>query len=140
MYILIVFCSVHHRMRIVSGKSCREKSKHVYYVHSLFFINLTIYDLMWKNVVELDMPQMTIWHMRIACWILKATYTHSKYAILIAFQCIIGCTNVPQSYAMHTLPLVRVCYMIYIYMCIDCTVSTSCTYTWQTYIVNLTFS
>ena len=28
---------------------------------------------------------MTIWRMRIACWILKATNTHSDYVILIAF-------------------------------------------------------
>jgi hypothetical protein len=28
---------------------------------------------------------MTIWHMRIACWILKATNTHSEYVIFIAF-------------------------------------------------------
>jgi len=29
--------------------------------------------------------QMTIWRMRIACWIPKATNTSSEYAILIAF-------------------------------------------------------
>jgi hypothetical protein len=28
---------------------------------------------------------MTIWCMRIACWIPKATNTHSQYVILIAF-------------------------------------------------------
>jgi hypothetical protein len=28
---------------------------------------------------------MAIWRMRIACWILKATDTHSDYIILIAF-------------------------------------------------------
>jgi hypothetical protein len=28
---------------------------------------------------------MTIWRMRIACWILKATNTHSEYEIPIAF-------------------------------------------------------
>jgi len=28
---------------------------------------------------------MTIWRMRIACWIPKATNTHSQYVILIAF-------------------------------------------------------
>jgi len=30
---------------------------------------------MWKNVVEQDKPQMTIWCMRIACWIPKTTNT-----------------------------------------------------------------
>jgi hypothetical protein len=28
---------------------------------------------------------MTIWRMRIACWIPNATGTHSEYVILIAF-------------------------------------------------------
>jgi hypothetical protein len=28
---------------------------------------------------------MTIWRMRIACWIPKATNTHSQYVILISF-------------------------------------------------------
>jgi len=39
---------------------------------------------MWKNVVEPDMPQMTIWHICIACWMPKATNTYSEYVILIA--------------------------------------------------------
>jgi hypothetical protein len=41
---------------------------------------------------------MTTWHMRIACWITKATSTHSEYVILIAFYCKNGCTNAPQCY------------------------------------------
>ena len=28
---------------------------------------------------------MTIWRMRMACWIIMATDTHSEYVILIAF-------------------------------------------------------
>ena len=40
---------------------------------------------MWKNIVQPDRPQMTIWRMRIACWIPKATNTHSEYVILIVF-------------------------------------------------------
>ena len=40
---------------------------------------------MYKNFVEPGRRQMTIWCMRIACWILKATNTHSKYVILTAF-------------------------------------------------------
>jgi hypothetical protein len=38
-----------------------------------------------KNVVELDRPQLTIWRMRITCWIPKATNTHSEYVIRYAF-------------------------------------------------------
>jgi hypothetical protein len=40
---------------------------------------------MWKNAVQPGRPQMTIWHMRIASGILKATNTYSEYVILIAF-------------------------------------------------------
>jgi hypothetical protein len=40
---------------------------------------------MWKNTVEPDRPQMTKWSTRIACWIPKATNTHSEYVILISF-------------------------------------------------------
>jgi len=38
-----------------------------------------VYEIMWKNTVELDTPQMKIWRMRIACWIPKSTNTHSAY-------------------------------------------------------------
>ena len=42
---------------------------------------------MWKNVVERVSPQMTVWRMRIACWIPKATNSHTDTGcvILIAF-------------------------------------------------------
>jgi len=40
---------------------------------------------MWKNVVEPDGPQMAVWHMCIACWIPKATNTHSEDVMLIVF-------------------------------------------------------
>jgi len=33
---------------------------------------------MWKNTVQPDRPQMAIWRMRTACWIPKATDTHSQ--------------------------------------------------------------
>ena len=36
-------------------------------------------------MVEPGRPQMTIWRMCIACWVPKATNTHSEYVILIAF-------------------------------------------------------
>ena len=40
---------------------------------------------MLKNTVQPGRPQMTIWHMRIACRIHKATDTHSECVILIVF-------------------------------------------------------
>ena len=39
---------------------------------------------MWKNDVEPDRPQITIWCMCIACRMPKATNTHTECVILIA--------------------------------------------------------
>jgi len=50
-----------------------------------FFRTCAIYEIMWKNIVEMGRPQMTVWCMHIACWIPEATNTHSDYVILIAF-------------------------------------------------------
>jgi len=40
---------------------------------------------MWQNNAHPGRPQMTIWRMHTACWLPKATNTHSVYVILIAF-------------------------------------------------------
>jgi len=32
---------------------------------------------LWKNILKPGMPLMTIWRMRIACWINKAIDTHT---------------------------------------------------------------
>ena len=40
--------------------------------------NRAVYEAMWKNTVQPVTPQMTIWRMRIARWIPKATHTHSQ--------------------------------------------------------------
>ena len=39
---------------------------------------LAVYEIMWKNIIESDRPQMAIWLVRIANWIPKATNTHSE--------------------------------------------------------------
>jgi len=40
---------------------------------------------MWENMVEPHMSQMMVQCMCFACWISKATDTHSEYEIIIAF-------------------------------------------------------
>ena len=50
-----------------------------------FFDNRAVYEIMWENNVERGRPQMTIWRMRIICWIPKATDTHSENLILTDF-------------------------------------------------------
>jgi hypothetical protein len=73
------------RMRNVSDNSCREnQNKHFLFI--FFVLNSAFYEITWKNIVETDRPQMTIWRMRIACWVTEATDTHSEYVILIALS------------------------------------------------------
>ena len=39
--------------------------------------NCAVYEIIWKNVVEPDRPQMTIWGMYFAFWMPKATHTQN---------------------------------------------------------------
>jgi BarA-like signal transduction histidine kinase len=58
-------------------KVVEEFTKH-FYIQWLFFLleNRAVYEIMWKNIVERDRPQMTISHKRVACWIItKARHT-----------------------------------------------------------------
>jgi hypothetical protein len=57
-----------------------------HFVFSKFFFpeNRVVCEIMWKNIVQPDMTQMTVRRMHIACWISKATDTHSEYVIFIA--------------------------------------------------------
>jgi len=41
------------------------------------------------------------WHMHFACWITKATDTHTEYVTLV-FNCNSGFMNVPQIYVTYT--------------------------------------
>jgi len=44
-----------------------------------------VHEIMWKNTVEPDRPQVTKWLIPIPCWVSKDTNTHSEYVIGIAF-------------------------------------------------------
>ena len=60
-----------------------------------FFENHAVYEIMWKNIVEIGRSHMTIWRMRNACWIHKATKTYLDFAVLFTFplqQCLHECT------------------------------------------------
>jgi len=46
-----------------------EIKTHILRVTIFFFLNRAVYEVMWKSVVECGRTQMTIWRMRIACWI-----------------------------------------------------------------------
>jgi hypothetical protein len=70
----------------------QRKSKHTFYVQWLFFSEShTIYEIMCKNVLQPDRPQLTTYSKVPVRWITNVTHTnthmhtHSKYVILIAF-------------------------------------------------------
>jgi hypothetical protein len=57
---------------------------HILYSITLFS-KIVLSMTMWKNILEPSRLQTTIWHMRILCWIPKATITRSGYVIIINF-------------------------------------------------------
>jgi len=66
-------------MKIVSGKVYTEnQNNHFMYNNFFFFLNRAVDEIMWKNIVGPDRPQMKTWSIRIECWIPKATNTHSR--------------------------------------------------------------
>ena len=75
--------SVLLRMRNISDKSCRDKRNTLFVRSDFFSESPTVYETMWKNIVERDRSQMTIWRMRIAFWVPNATNTHSVCVTLI---------------------------------------------------------
>jgi hypothetical protein len=44
-----------------------EKIKTHFSFNKFFSENPAFYEIMWRNIVETDRPQMTIWSMLIAC-------------------------------------------------------------------------
>jgi hypothetical protein len=64
-----------------------RKSKHTHFkCNNCFFENRAVYDIMWKNILEPDRPQVTIWCMRIAFWVTKATNTLSGISNTYCFS------------------------------------------------------
>jgi hypothetical protein len=71
---LVISRLIPFRVENVSDKCCRENDNILCAI--TFPLNRAVYEIMWKSIRERDGPQMTIWRMRIACWIPKATNTH----------------------------------------------------------------
>jgi len=68
----------------VSDKAV-EKIKTHFMSNNFFFENGAVYEIKLNNILERRRTQITIWRMRIACWVSKATNIHSEYIILTAF-------------------------------------------------------
>jgi hypothetical protein len=61
-----------------------EIEMRILYSVTFFSENHFVCEITWKNIVERVKPRMTIWRMRTACWMSKATNTRSQYVILTA--------------------------------------------------------
>jgi hypothetical protein len=72
------------RIRNVSDKICGE-NQNTHFMFKIFSRKRSLYEITWKRSIQPDRPQMTIWRMRITCWIPKAKNIHSEYVILIDF-------------------------------------------------------
>ena len=67
-------------IRGVSDKCCKEnQNTYIDFMYNklFFFDNPAVYVIMWKNVVQQGRQQMLLWRERSACWIRKATNTHT---------------------------------------------------------------
>jgi hypothetical protein len=86
------------RIRNVSDKSCTHIT-----LSNFFPEYCIVYGIMWKNSVQSDRPQMTVWRTRIACWTGKATNSHSVYVYLMLLHDGNGYANAPQYYVIRSL-------------------------------------
>jgi len=121
MCIFIIARWILFRMRGVWTKVVDKVKTHIL-CSITFFKNRAVYEILWKNTVQQSRPQMTIWHMHIACWIPTATNTRSEYVILMDFplqQWLHGCTSV--SYYMYI-----ACLVITEMKSVYCTVHSGC--------------
>jgi len=73
---------------------------------------------MWKNTVDRGRLQMTIWHMRIACWRSRSTNTHSEYVIRIA--------SPPQQWLHERVLMLRYTYTVCLVLLRDILAKHSC--------------
>jgi hypothetical protein len=81
---LIISRSLLLRMRNFSYKFVDEIKTHILCSMIFFFENGLFCEIIWKNIVQPDRPQMTIRRMRIAWWIPKATNTQTGYVTFVA--------------------------------------------------------
>jgi len=74
--------------------------------NTFFFKDRAVYEIMCKNTVEPGRPQMTIWRMRIACWI--DYNTQLQYVTLITFPLQQLLYDAPQCQVIGTLPVLQI--------------------------------
>ena len=73
------------RIRNFSEQIFGENQNTHFYVQQRSFQNSEVCEIIWKNNLESAEARMTIWCVRNACWIPKATNKLSEHVRLIAF-------------------------------------------------------
>ena len=68
--LLIISSSALQGIKNDSEISCK-KSKHILRLITSVFEIRAVYEIMWKNIIVPDRPQIATWRVRIACWIQK---------------------------------------------------------------------
>jgi len=48
------------RMRNISDKICRNNQNALFIFNNFFFENLTVYEIMWKNIVHPERPHIKV--------------------------------------------------------------------------------
>jgi hypothetical protein len=106
-YIFIISLTFVLRMKNVSDKLCRKNQNTQFVSNYFFFEKHVVYEMMCKGTVEPGRPQMTMWSMRIACRVPKATNTHIPVVLYsLPFHRNSGCANAHQccyTYIVHLL-------------------------------------
>jgi len=74
-HFFIKSCLILARMRNASDKHCRENQNTHFVFNNFSFVNHAICEIMWKNTAQQGEGQVTIWCMRIVCWLTKVTHT-----------------------------------------------------------------
>jgi len=74
-YIFMITSRLVLVMRVFSDKSCRDnKNTHLVF-NKVFLKNRAVYEIKCESSVQPERPQMKTWHIRMACWIPRATDT-----------------------------------------------------------------
>jgi bisphosphoglycerate-dependent phosphoglycerate mutase len=104
---MIISCSFLLRKRHVLNKSCRENQNKHFYIFNKMSENIAIYEIMWKNIIKLDRPQVTIQYgvekMRLSC-----RSRNIRYTLLYHGKTIYA--NAPPYHVARTVPVLSAYY------------------------------
>jgi len=86
---------------VIKNARSKKQKKNFFFV----FENRAFYELIWKNAVQTVKPQVTMWRMRVACWIHNATNTNTHTHTHRICSVILTATMVTQMPLMRILPV-----------------------------------